>query len=317
MSRMEGSAGELQKAYDEYMKSAEAHINQFKAAFEELAMSFVKSDFITEIVDIGRELVELLSKFTALINTLGGLKTVLIGVGAALIGMKFSAIIGWVTKMASGFGALIKMLHAARLGITAVGVSAESAAVAMSILKTAAVGLVVGGIMLLVNYINKQKEAREAEQRAAEEAVRASKESLANNTERIKSLIDLRNEYLNIVDGEDSYAKKTQELNKWKQTLIETYGLEKDAIDKVNLSRETGLGLMDEEIGKDIDTAIAEATAAYNDALNKISIGGLAIKTYDRDIAGQISNILHMYYGKIPDIDDQEPLFGEEYYVRL
>lgn len=322
MSRMEGSAGELQKAYDEYMKSAEAHINQFKAAFEELAMSFVKSDFITEIVDIGRELVELLSKFTALINTLGGLKTVLIGVGAALIGMKFSAIIGWITKMASGFGVILKLLPSMRLALlsneaamTGLGISAESAAAAMSILKTAAIGLVAGGIMLLVNYINKQKEAREAEQRAAEEAVRASKESLANNTERIKSLIDLRNEYLNIVDGEDSYAKKTQELNKWKQTLIETYGLEKDAIDKVNLSRETGLGLIDEEIDKDIDTAIAEATAAYNDALNKMNGKITQFMFDDEDLARQVSGILQSYYGQMPYYEELLDGFDREYLV--
>ena len=106
--------------------------------------------------------------------------------------------------------------------------------------------------------------------REQEEARKNAVESAEKYEEQATSLQNLRQEYINIVDSESDVSKKTEELNKWKETLIETYGFEKEAIEKVNLEREKGLGLLDDEITKNrinsAETWLTENKDAYEDA---------------------------------------------------
>ncbi len=107
-------------------------------------------------------------------------------------------------------------------------------------------------------------------QREQEEARKNAVESAEKYNEQATSLANLRQEYINIVDSESDVSKKTEELNKWKETLIETYGFEKEAIEKVNLEREKGLGLLDDEITKNrinsAETWLTENKDSYEDA---------------------------------------------------
>lgn len=112
-------------------------------------------------------------------------------------------------------------------------------------------------------------------QREQEEARKQAVEMADKYDEQAKSLSDLRQEYINIVDSESDVTKKTEELNKWKETLIETYGLEKEALENVNLEREKGLGLIDDEITKNrinsAETWLTENKDAYEDAKKKLT----------------------------------------------
>lgn len=85
-----------------------------------------------------------------------------------------------------------------------------------------------------------------------EELIESAKQSAQETSEYIDSLDGLKEKYLEIVDSESSMSEKTQELNEFKQELIETYGFEKDIIDKLNLSREYGIELLDEETKKQL-----------------------------------------------------------------
>lgn len=87
-------------------------------------------------------------------------------------------------------------------------------------------------------------------QRKNEEMRESAKDLAKELNEQAQALDDLRQKYIDICDSEDSTSKKTEELNEWKKTLIETYGLEKNAIEQVNLAREDGLKLIDDEITK-------------------------------------------------------------------
>ena len=123
----------------------------------------------------------------------------------------------------------------------------KASAVASKFMGTALKTALNIGLMLLINAIiteitklvNKQKELAEAAKQSAQET-----------SEYIDSLDGLKERYLEIVDSENSVSEKTQELNKFKQELVETYGFEKDIIDKLNLSREHGIELLDEEAQK-------------------------------------------------------------------
>ena len=112
-------------------------------------------------------------------------------------------------------------------------------------------------------------------QREQEEARKQAVEMADKYDEQAKSLADLKQEYINIVDSESDVTKKTEELNKWKETLIETYGLEKEALENVNLEREKGLGLIDDEITKNrinsAETWLTDHKDAYEDAKKKLT----------------------------------------------
>ena len=112
-------------------------------------------------------------------------------------------------------------------------------------------------------------------QREQEEARQNAVESAEKYEEQATSLANLRQEYISIVDSENDVSKKTEELNKWKETLIETYGFEKEAIEKVNLEREKGLGLLDDEITKNrinsAETWLTENKDSYEDAKKKLT----------------------------------------------
>jgi len=67
---MDNSAGALSESYGIYMDSIQARTNIMKAAFEELSMNFVNSDFAKESIDFLTTLLELLN---GLLDPLGKL----------------------------------------------------------------------------------------------------------------------------------------------------------------------------------------------------------------------------------------------------
>ena len=83
MSAMQTSAGELQSSYDIWLESTTAHINQLKAAFEELSSDAVQSGAVNAVVDAATNVVKLLDGVVDVTNAFGGLQTMLIAVAAA------------------------------------------------------------------------------------------------------------------------------------------------------------------------------------------------------------------------------------------
>ncbi len=79
------AAGAASKANSVYMKTAAAHIGQFKAAFQELSSNLIKSGFITTIIDIGTTILSILNTVVKLIDSLGGLNTVLTATAGILL----------------------------------------------------------------------------------------------------------------------------------------------------------------------------------------------------------------------------------------
>ena len=111
-------------------------------------------------------------------------------------------------------------------------------------------------------------------QRQNEKMRESAIEAIDKYNEQAQALDDLRQKYIDICDSEDSTSKKTEELNEWKKTLIETYGLEKEAIEQVNLARENSLKLIDDEIIKNqingAETWLTDNRKAYEDAQKKL-----------------------------------------------
>lgn len=65
---MKNSAGALDEAYQIRMQSIQAHVDTMKAAFDELSMTFINSDFAKESIDFLTSVLEIL---TAILGPLG------------------------------------------------------------------------------------------------------------------------------------------------------------------------------------------------------------------------------------------------------
>lgn len=155
-----------------------------------------------------------------------------------------------------------------------------------------------GLTMAVSAYEQKQEEARE-------QAV----ESAEKYNEQIKALRNLRTEYLNIVESESTVSEKTEELNKWKQTLIETYGFEKDAIEQVNTAREDGLELLDKEILKNqinaAETWLTDNKDAYEEAKSVLTTQDTSRQRVKNTVVNVTKDSLDDYSENFDDIIKQ------------
>lgn len=127
-----------------------------------------------------------------------------------------------------------------------------------STLANMAVGMAIGAAinLIIAGITNLVKAADEAKKKAVENAN-------AYNDQK-KELESLRQKYIEIMDSEKDEATKAKELDSIKNTLVETYGVEKEALDKLNKSRQDGLDLIDKEAVKNAKTVINENQASYN-----------------------------------------------------
>lgn len=132
-----------------------------------------------------------------------------------------------------------------------------------SSLANMAVGMAIGATinLIIAGITNLVKAADEAKKKAVENAN-------AYNDQK-KELESLKQKYIEIMDSEKDEATKAKELDSIKNTLAETYGVEKEALDKLNESRQAGLDLMDEEAGKNAETVINKNAQAYRNAVSK------------------------------------------------
>ena len=165
-----------------------------------------------------------------------------------------------ISRTNKNFGTYINGLNGAKASMTGYGaqlVATKAKTIALTAVSTILNTAISAGISmiipLVITLVNTQEEARK-------KAVEASKAY----EDQKKQIEDLKNKYIEIMDSEKDEATKAKELDTIKNTLAETYGVEKEALDKLNESRQAGLDLMDEEAVKNAKTVINENQASYN-----------------------------------------------------
>lgn len=110
-------------------------------------------------------------------------------------------------------------------------------------------------------------------------------ESAQTYKEQTDSMKDLVSQYETILDSEKTDAEKTVELNKWKQTLVETYKIERDELRKLNTDREYGIQLLEDEIdavnSRNRNKWLGENKEAVDTAISKINSTQIGAFTID------------------------------------
>lgn len=129
-----------------------------------------------------------------------------------------------------GYGTQLAITTAKTIGLRAVTM-ALNAALSFGVLTVVSLF-----VSKLDEWIVTQKELTEQTKESADKA-----------KEQAAAFSDLKTQYLAIIDSADDEATKTEKLNKWKNTLIETYGFEKKALESLNTEREKGIELLEQE----------------------------------------------------------------------
>lgn len=258
MDAMANSSGALTDAYSVYMDTIQAHVNQFKAAFESLSQTAIDKGFVTGFIDFGAEILKVVENVFKLIDALGGLKAVLISVGAALVAVNFgtvintiSSAISYIVKYGEAISSAASAMSAFRsagwlFGGTEIGAGFKALTATVQGTHLAFLGAAAAaGVLLLI--INKIVEANKRAHPSLEQLVQ-------DYDEQTKKINELKSAF-------DQNYDRIKELNEIKKTD----GLDLVQQDELSMLEEEN-SLLAAQIALEQQSADAAAKAAAEKA---------------------------------------------------
>ena len=267
---------------EKQMASVEGRITQFKRSFEEFSIMFIDSDLVKGIVNFGTGILDAITGVLKVIDAMGGLMPVLKMLAAYLAIAKaqwilhlvamlknavVSVVVGGFTKLIAAFKTLIMIIPNAIIAIRAYTQSKISLATAIQACIPV-IGLFLAVITAITSSMSLFGSTTDDTVESIENVAAANQQAAQSALDEADALEEIRGEYLDIIDSGDTYADKLAALHEWQDKIIAQYGLEEEAIRKVNLARADGIQILDAEILRKKRQAIAEATAGYQDAYN-------------------------------------------------
>lgn len=241
------SQGSALKENARYLDSIQGKVSQFTSELEKFWTEGISSDSVKRLVEFGTNVLKL-------INDLGGMPTVLTAIGGAFITLKGynigKTIISTTDNIATSIADVIGLVvDLKQNGFTLTEMI--TGLVSSSTLWTLGLGAVTTAITLAVA----------AHTKYVQEMQNSGRET-SNN---IIELAKLKQKYNEIYTSEEDEETKASKLAEIRSTLATKYGIEKEALDELNGSREKGNELLGEEIVKIGE----EDYAKYGQEINK------------------------------------------------
>lgn len=241
------AAGSALAENEKYLDSIAGKVSTFKATFEELSVTLINSESVKQIVDFGTGLLNVLNAVAKLIDSIGGLNTVLIGTAGIIAAIKLDSLIKLISvTLPAAFMKLIKPLTTvvtaigrapavfksfksgtasaipgtSRLStaLKALGISASAAQLAIGALTV----VITAAIAIYQHHQQKLQEQRDAAIDAASSA-----ETLSGE------IVDLTNKYLELSEAVKTDATAKDDLLSTQDELIKKLDLEKGRIDEL------------------------------------------------------------------------------------
>lgn len=241
------AAGSALAENEKYLDSIAGKVSTFKATFEELSVTLINSESVKQIVDFGTGLLNVLNAVAKLIDSIGGLNTVLIGTAGIIAAIKLDSLIKLISvTLPAAFMKLIKPLTTvvtaigrapavfksfksgtasaipgtSRLStaLKALGISASAAQLAIGALTV----VITAAIAIYQHHQQKLQEQRDAAIDAASSA-----ETLSGE------IVDLTNKYLELSEAVKTDATAKDDFLSTQDELIKKLDLEKGRIDEL------------------------------------------------------------------------------------
>lgn len=241
------SAGSALAENEKYLDSIAGKVSKFKATFEELSVTLINSEFVKQIVDFGTGLLNVLNAVAKLIDSIGGLNTVLIGTAGIIAAIKLDSLIKLISvTLPAAFMKLIKPLNTV---ITAIGrapavfksfksgtalaipgTSRFSTALKALGISASAAQLAIGALTVVITAaiaIYQHHQQKLQEQRDAAIDAASSAETLSGE------IVDLTNKYLELSEAVKTDSSAKDDLLSTQDELIKKLDLEKGRIDEL------------------------------------------------------------------------------------
>lgn len=199
-----------------------------------------------------------LSNVKSIISTFNSLNPENQKAFASAVGQTNAQLGGYLTNL-QGSSASLRGYTVQLVATTAKTLALKAASIALNMaLATGISWLINKGIQAWQDWYQSQEELRESARETAN--------TINDQTNEMKQLVS---QYEAILDSEKTESEKTEELNKWKQTLVETYGFEKDKLAELNTEREKGIELLNAEIDAENSKKRGEWLAKYANQFEK------------------------------------------------
>lgn len=229
------SAGSATQENSKYMESLEAKTQLVKKSWNDLITKTLNSNSVSNVLDMASGFLKLASNMDSIIPLLGIFLSMPI---TKTLGAIVSGIKNVITALVQG---------------------------------TITIQTVTGGIGLLLTAISAVVTGFEAYKASQRQAMKDASQAAQTTLTQVSALRDLKTEYENILDSTDDESTKSKNLTELKKKLVEQYGFEKDAIDKVTTSRKDGILAIQQETQAQITAGIADIADEYNKANQKLN----------------------------------------------
>lgn len=267
MAEAEGySAQENEK----YMESLTANWNQLLSSLAELAVQLGEAG----LMDLAKVLIDIAKGATQLTKSLGGVVPLLTAIAGIIIKIKSEKISGFFSKI-FGYNDESKIAKITLKFREFNDVVSEAPGI-MGKFKTAANFIgnsftsLAGAIGAVITSIGLVSMVVSSVSNAFEEARRQSVESAQANLEEAESINNLKDEYISIVNFTGDASEKTEQLTEFKKKLIVQYGLEREAVEKLNGARKDEIDFLDKEYAASVKRAWVDIESNYQKSIQAI-----------------------------------------------
>lgn len=265
------AAGSALAENEKYLDSIEGKISEFSATFQEFSITLINSEFVKSVVEFGTGILDVLTALAKVIDTVGGLNTVLKVTLGIIIAMNTNSIAKFLTGLVKPIKSMIEVITAAKVagigfgqamtnafaqataGATAFQVSLGVIGIAM-----AAISAVVGVVTAAYNHFHKSNEELIQD---AEDLKTAYNDAFSEISGNLSTLRGLEDEFYELSRGVDDYGNNisltADEYERYRDIvgtivgispeLISGYDEEGNAIANKNGLLERSIKLMEEE----------------------------------------------------------------------
>lgn len=270
------SAGSAMAENEKKLDSINGKISIFKAQFEELSTTLIKSEFVKSIVDAGTALLSVLTNIANLTDKLGGLSNVIFSIVGAIATIHADAIWNGLSSSVNKIGIIfdkfrtsytqsiaqgVNSLQALKAGFNSVAVSASTAQLA--------VGAFVA-VISLINIISSAIENARQERIANNEALVQEHQTQLDNSAALREACVIYDEYnskiTHTIEEENAYTTAIE-------TVTKLLGDKAQALGFLQENTEGYTKAVNDATQAELDNAVAvarqQAAAAKNTLIDK------------------------------------------------
>lgn len=259
MDELSDAAGYTAEEQAKYMDTYEAKLNALNSQWQEFANSE------QGLLGLKKGLIDIASWLLNIVDSIGGIRTLLIALGGILATVLAPKIASFITSLPAKISQLSTSLTILNLKLKTTGITIKSLGGALQGIF-GVIGIVATVVSTVVGAINS---ANEAAKQAAEEARQASISAWSDIEEEALQLNDLYNKFRDYSEEQSLTSEQETEYKKVQEDIIELLGERANALNTLTAGTEEYTQKLEELTKADLkeyrDRAQAASTAQFGE----------------------------------------------------